>query len=140
VIAFKDTFDVYFGSRKDWSYSEENVNLLRQTIENAFLLLDVEPDMSIERETPLAAPETIASTETEAAETPDKLRVAVDALRLRDNPSTTTGAKVGLLDSGEVVEVLEIRDNWVRVRTEGGLEGWACIELGEDVFLIAVEE
>lgn len=139
VIAFKDTFDVYFGSRKDWSYTEQNVNLLRRTIEEAFLLLDVEPDMSVERETPLTAPEISTTTEAETIETPEQLRVIVDALRLRDNPSTTTGAKVGLLDSGEVVEVLELRDNWARVRTESGLEGWACVELGEDVFLSAVE-
>ncbi|MCD4734187.1 HEAT repeat domain-containing protein, partial [bacterium] len=75
VIAFKDTFDVYYSARKDWSYSEENVNLLRQTIENAFLLLDVEPDMSIERETPLAAPETSSAVEAGIAETPEQLRV-----------------------------------------------------------------
>jgi len=67
------------------------------------------------------------------------LRVIVDALYMRNNPDTTIGDKVGLLKKGDVVEVLQRRENWARVRTEAGLEGWACVELDDETFLVTVE-
>jgi Tol biopolymer transport system component len=72
-------------------------------------------------------------------ESPERLLVIVDALHMRNNPNTTIGDKLGLLKKGDVVEVLQRRENWVKVRTEAGLVGWACVELDDETFLAPVE-
>ena len=135
LAAFKETFEPYYASRKDLSFSERNVNLLRRTIEDAFFALGVDPTT--------VTPGTVAHTEEVAPveeTTPERMKVAADALRLRDAPSTATGVKIGLLSAGEVVEVLEVSGDWARVRTVDGLTGWACIRLEGETFLTPTDE
>jgi HEAT repeat protein len=134
LAAFKETFEPYYASRKDLSFNERNVNLLRRTIEDAFFALGVDPGTVTPGAVTHEGPGVIVET------TPERMKVVVDALRLRDAPSTATGEKIGLLAAGEVVEVLEVSGDWARVRTIGGVTGWACIQLEGETFLVPTDE
>ncbi len=135
LAAFKETFEPYYASRKDMSFNERNVNLLRRTIEDAFFALGVDPGtVTAGTVTHAEGPEV-----TEEAQ-PERMRVVADALRLRDAPSTATGVKIGLLSAGEVVEVLEVSGDWARVRTVDDVTGWACIRLEGETFLVPTDE
>ncbi|MCK4593959.1 HEAT repeat domain-containing protein [bacterium] len=135
LAAFKETFDTYYASGKDLSFNERNVNLLRRTIEDAFHALGVDPT-SVTPGT-VTHPDNFNEVE-EAA--PERMIVVVGALRLRDAPSTATGAKIGLLSEGQVVEVFEVSENWARVRTADDEIGWACIELEGETFMTPTDE
>lgn len=131
--AFDQTFDLYYPSSKDTSFSTGNVDKLRRAIEDAFHRLSVNP---VEVEAGELNGPALNNDEPEVVE-PERrwMEVVVDALRLRDAPSTATGAKIGMLYDGDVIEVLSTDANWAEVRTEDDTTGWACIELDEEVFL-----
>ncbi|HUT97640.1 MAG TPA: HEAT repeat domain-containing protein [bacterium] len=135
LAAFKETFEPYYASRKDLSFNERNVNLLRRTIEDAFFALGVDPG-----NVTAGAVAHVDEVEVVEETPPERMKVAADALRLRDAPSTATGVKIGLLSAGEVVEVLEVSGDWARVRTVAGLTGWACIRLEGETFLVPTDE
>jgi Tol biopolymer transport system component len=67
------------------------------------------------------------------------LLVIVDSLRLRDEPNTSSGEQVGLLEKDDTVEVLWRWENWAKVRTESDLDAWACVELDGETFLEPVK-
>src|SRR4030042_5416210 len=68
------------------------------------------------------------------------LRVAVDALRIRSAPTTEGSEVLGMLHLGDYVVVGEYADeNWVGMVAPDGTAGWACIELGDEVYLEPLE-
>lgn len=129
--AFNQTFDLYYASTKDSSHSTVNVDKLRRTIEDAFLRLSINPAEVAETE--LDGPQLDNGPDEEPENR--RMEVVVDALRLRDAPSTATGNKIGMLYLDDVVEVLSVQDNWAEVRTADERAGWACIELEGETFL-----
>lgn len=67
-------------------------------------------------------------------ETPDPAprgRITGDRVNLRDGPGTDNRA-VGLLALDEAVDILERQEDWVRIRTGAGLEGWVSAQFVED--------
>ncbi len=68
------------------------------------------------------------------------LRVVVDALRIRDEPTTEESEILGMLHLDDYVVVLEYADeHWVKIEAPDGTVGWSCVALEDEVFLEPLE-
>jgi hypothetical protein len=68
------------------------------------------------------------------------LRVVVDALRIRDEPTTEDSEILGMLHLDDYVVVLEYADeHWVKIEAPDGTVGWSCVTLEGEVYLESLQ-
>jgi hypothetical protein len=96
------------------------------------LVLNVQLSLEQEALARLLAPLTSTPSATLSPKLVKILPTSTGWLRVRDQPSLA-GKEIGRIDQGSEVPLLQEEKDWVKIRAEGGLEGWVSAQFAQKV-------